>query len=165
MSPAHLVKKLGIKPGMRMLIVAAPTRYLESLAPLPDGAQLAAAEDGPFAFVQLFVTDAADLGLHASKLLTEAGENALVWITYPKIRSKLASELSRDKVRAILSDLGWRAVAIVAIDEVWSALRFRPMAESTVATERQQAVPTVLVWIAPLRKVGMDRAPFGKLPG
>ena len=76
MSPSPLVKKLGIKPGMRMLIVAAPIRYLESLAPLPDGVQLAAAEDGPFAFVQLFVTDAADLGLHASKLLTEAGENA-----------------------------------------------------------------------------------------
>jgi hypothetical protein len=130
MSLSPLVEKLGIKPGMRMLIVAAPGRYLKMLAPLPDGVQIASADDGPFAFVQLFVADASDLNVRAPELLTKTGENALIWVTYPKMSSKLASELSRDKVRAMLSNLGWRAVAIVAIDEVWSALRFRPIAES-----------------------------------
>jgi hypothetical protein len=31
------VKKLGLKPGMRALVLGAPSGYLGSLAPLPDG--------------------------------------------------------------------------------------------------------------------------------
>jgi hypothetical protein len=134
MSTSPLAKKLGIRPQMRMLITAAPDLYHKSLAPLPDGARIASANDGPFTFVQLFATSAADLSLHMPKFLNEAGEDTLVWITYPKIGSRLAGDLSRDKIRAILSDLGWRAVAIVAIDEVWSALRFRPIAKSRKAS-------------------------------
>ena len=30
-------KKLGLNPGMRVLVVAAPSGYLKSLAPLPEG--------------------------------------------------------------------------------------------------------------------------------
>ena len=126
MSPAPLAKKLGIKPNTRMLIRPAPPGYLESLAPLPDEAQVAREGDSPFPFMQIFIKEAADLESLGPKLLTEAGEDALVWITYRKVSSKLAGGLSRDEIRRILSTLGWRAVAIVAIDEVWSALRFRP---------------------------------------
>jgi len=35
-------------------------------------------------------------------------------------------DLSRDLIREAMSGTGWRAVSIVAIDEIWSALRFRP---------------------------------------
>jgi hypothetical protein len=129
MSFSPLAKKLGIKPNMRLRVIAAPDRYLRMLAPLPAGARIASAEDGPFAFVQMFVTDAVDLSMLAQESLPNAEDNALVWIAYPKTSSRFASDLSRDKVRAKLSTLGWRAVAIVAIDEVWSALRFRPVAE------------------------------------
>jgi hypothetical protein len=138
MSLSPLQKKLGIKPHMRMRIVAAPDRYIESLAPLPNGAHISSAQDGPFAFVQLFATTAAALNLSAQKLPRDAGEKTLVWVAYPKLGSRLAGELSRDKVRAILSDMGWRAVSIVAIDEVWSALRFRPLAQSSRTPEGTQ---------------------------
>jgi hypothetical protein len=130
MSISPLAKKLGIKPQMRMRILAAPDLYHELLEPLPDGVGIASANDEPFTFVQLFATSAADLSLYAPNLLKAADEKTLVWIAYPKIGSRLEGELSRDKIRAILRDLGWRAVAIIAIDEVWSALRFRPIAKS-----------------------------------
>ena len=138
MSLSPLAKKLGIKPHMRMRIVAAPERYIESLAPFPNGAGISSLQDEPFAFVQLFVTTAAALISSAPMLLRDAGEKTLVWVAYPKLGSKLAGELSRDKVRAILSDIGWRAVSIVAIDEVWSALRFRPFAQSSKTPDGKQ---------------------------
>jgi hypothetical protein len=138
MSLNPLAKKLAIKPHMRMRIVAAPDGYIESLAPLPNGAHITSAEDGQFAFVQLFATTAAALKQPAQQLLRDAGEKTVVWVAYPKLGSRLAGELSRDRVRAILSDLGWRAVSIVAIDEVWSALRFRPLAQSSGTSEGPQ---------------------------
>ena len=55
-----------------------------------------------------------------------AARNALAWISDPKKTSKLAANLSRDVIREAMSGEGWRTVSIVAIDEVWSALRFRP---------------------------------------
>ena len=138
MSLSPLAKKLGIKPHMRMRVVAAPEGYIELLAPLPNGAQITPAQDGPFAFVQLFATTAAALSLSAPMLLRNTGEKTLVWVAYPKLGSSFAGELSRDKVRGILSDIGWRAVSIVAIDEVWSALRFRPFAQSSKTTDGKQ---------------------------
>jgi len=138
MSISPLAKELGIKPHMRLSVVAAPDRYYKLLAPLPDGAHITSAMGGPLRFVQLFTTSAANLSLCAPKVLNESGENTLVWIAYPKIGSGLVGDLSRDKIRAILSDLGWRAVAIVAIDEVWSALRFRPIAKSRNASGKTQ---------------------------
>jgi hypothetical protein len=44
---------------------------------------------------------------------------------YPKKTSKTDSNLNRDLIREVTSGAGWRAVSIEAIDEVWSALRFR----------------------------------------
>ena len=50
-----------------------------------------------------------------------------MWITYPKKTSGVESDLSREEVWDAMAATGWRPVAQVAIDEVWSALRFRPI--------------------------------------
>ncbi|HLH05653.1 MAG TPA: hypothetical protein VKW78_00300 [Terriglobales bacterium] len=39
----------------------------------------------------------------------------------------LDSDLSRDVVAEAMEGMGWRPVSLIAIDEVWSALRFRPL--------------------------------------
>ena len=61
------------------------------------------------------------------KLLKSAAPGALVWITYPKKTSGVESDLSREEVWAAMEGTGWRPVSQIAIDEVWSALRFRPI--------------------------------------
>jgi hypothetical protein len=50
----------------------------------------------------------------------------MVWISYPKKSSRVGSDLSREVVWAAMEGTGWRTVSQIAIDEVWSALRFRP---------------------------------------
>jgi predicted SnoaL-like aldol condensation-catalyzing enzyme len=122
-----LSKKLGLKPGMRALVVAAPSAYLKSLAPLPEGVVISEAIGGTHEFVQFFATRRSDIEKSAKKLLKSAVPGALVWITYPKKTSGVESDLSREEVWAAMEGTGWRPVSQIAIDEVWSALRFRPI--------------------------------------
>jgi hypothetical protein len=120
-------KKLRLKPGMRALVVAAPSAYLKSLAPLPEGVVISEAMGGTHEFVQFFATRRSDIEKSAKKLLKSAVPGALVWITYPKKTSGVESDLSREEVWAAMEGTGWRPVSQIAIDEVWSALRFRPI--------------------------------------
>jgi predicted SnoaL-like aldol condensation-catalyzing enzyme len=76
--------------------------------------------------VQFFATRRSDIEQSAKKILKSAAPGALVWITYPKKTSGVESDLSREEVWAAMEGTGWRPVSQIAIDEVWSALRFRP---------------------------------------
>jgi hypothetical protein len=81
---------------------------------------------GLYPFVQVFATRLSEISRFAQRLSKHAASNALVWISYPKKTSKLNRNLSRDVICKAMSGAGWRAASIIAIDEVWSALRFRP---------------------------------------
>jgi predicted SnoaL-like aldol condensation-catalyzing enzyme len=121
-----IVKKLGLKPNMRALVVAAPAGYLKLLAPLPAGVELSETLAGTHQFVQFFASKRSEIEKVAKKVLQSAAPGALVWITYPKKTSGMDSDLSREEVWAAMESTGWRPVTQIAIDEVWSALRFRP---------------------------------------
>ena len=121
-----VARKLGMNLGMRALIIAPPPGYLKLLTPVPDGLTVSSRADGMYPFVPVFATRLAEIGTFAKKLPKHAAPNALVWISYPKKTSKVEGDLSRDVIREAMGGTGWRAVSIVAIDEVWSALRFRP---------------------------------------
>ena len=129
MSISPIARKLGIKSGMSALIIGAPPGYLKLLAPLPDGVSVSDVISGAPQFVQLFATRASEIQKSAPRLLKHASPGALVWIAYPKKTSGTDSDLSRESVWEAMSATGWRPVSIVAIDEVWSALRFRPTAD------------------------------------
>ena len=77
-------------------------------------------------FSLAFVTQQKELD-RLSKLLTEAADgDALLWFAYPKCTSKRFScEFNRDTGWQVLRDAGFDTVRAVAIDEDWSALRFR----------------------------------------
>lgn len=120
------VKKLGLKPAMRARVIAAPSGYLKSLAPLPEGVVISEAIGRTHEFVQFFATQKSDIEKSSTKLLKTAAPGALVWITYPKKTSGVESDLSREAVWTAMEGTGWRPVSQIAIDEVWSARRFRP---------------------------------------
>ena len=124
-----VARKLGMNPGMRALIIRPPAGYLKLLAPLPDGLTVSSRSGGMYPFVQVFATRLSEINRLAQRLSKHAAPNALVWISYPKKTAKLQGDLSRDVIRKAMSGEGWRAVSIVAIDDVWSALRFRPVGQ------------------------------------
>lgn len=52
--------------------------------------------------------------------------DGVFWLCYPKGSSKIPADLNRDILRALLRDQGLEAVSQVALDGIWSAMRFRP---------------------------------------
>jgi hypothetical protein len=56
--------------------------------------------------------------------------DGLFWISYPKRSSKVETDLSRDILWEIMvADTHLRPVTQVSVDNVWSALRWRPEPE------------------------------------
>jgi hypothetical protein len=113
--------KLQVKPGQRMAILAeagdVPAVLAEGVA--------RAMSPGEADAVLAFVRNRAELGTVAVPAIEAARDDKLAWIAYPKA-GQLGTDLNRDVLARELTDRGVRPVRQVAIDEVWSALRFRP---------------------------------------
>jgi hypothetical protein len=110
--------KLQIKAGQRVRILGAPSDVDLGVTAAPDGMDADA-------FV-LFVTSAGELATDdADTIVAAATRDALTWVAYPKA-GQLGTDLNRDSLAAALSARGVRPVRLVSIDDVWSALRFRP---------------------------------------
>jgi hypothetical protein len=127
---ALLVKKLLIKPGRRLAILNAPPDYRAELGPLPDGVTVVDRTDAAPAagcdVVQLFVKNLAEVARltpEAERALTPGG---ILWICYPKGSSKVKTDLNRDILWEALSSRGLSPVTLVAVNTIWSAMRFRP---------------------------------------
>lgn len=90
----------------------------------PDGVPLAL-PPGTEAGVLLFVRNRAELDDRAQPVLEAARADRLAWIAYPKA-GKLGTDLNRDTLWAALEGQGVRPVRQIAIDDTWSAMRFRP---------------------------------------
>jgi predicted transport protein len=110
---------------MRAVFVNAPDGYIESLN-LPADVMLAARPDELSDFLQLFVVDSAQLAHYVHAILAVVKPDCVLWFCYPKLSSGVQSDLTRDVGWEALYDAGWRGVASVAVDDVWSAVRFRP---------------------------------------
>lgn len=121
-----LAKKLGIKDGMRVLILGAPWGYLNLLAPLPKDVVMTDVIGGAHQLVQFFAISKIEMWGSIPTLLKHAAPGGLVWISYPKKPSAVWSDVSREAAREAMAGTGWRPVTQIAIDEAWSALRFLP---------------------------------------
>ena len=65
------------------------------------------------------------IAILAGPAIEAARRDKLAWIAYPKA-GRLGTDLNRDILAATLAGEGVRPVRQIAIDETWSALRFRP---------------------------------------
>jgi hypothetical protein len=117
---ASLFKKLQIKPGMRIAVLHAPPDF----AKLLDGVDHATSVRGTFDLIHTFVTTKKDATSEAPNLAKALRAGGILWVSYPKGK-KIVTDLNRDILREELEEHGLIAVSQVAIDEVWSALRFK----------------------------------------
>ena len=127
MARTPLSKRLRMQPGQRVLILNEPEGYLEELGPLPDDVELADSAQGTFDFVHLFVKNSGELERLGPAALEAVKHDGLLWLSYPKRSSKVETDLTRDKGWEILTKAGLRPVTQISVNEVWSALRWRPV--------------------------------------
>ena len=126
MTTNPLAKKLQMKAGQRAVIINPPAGYLERLDPLPEGVELAETPEGQCDFVQLFVKNMDDLQKFLPVAAQAVKHDALLWIAYPKGGAKAGTDLNRDILWDAVSQHNLSGVTLVSLDEIWSAMRFRP---------------------------------------
>lgn len=127
-----LTKKLRLLAEHSVAVLNAPDGYLALLTP---GARVIKTElqAEPFDAVLLFVKDADELRRMGPSAIQATRANGLLWIAYPKGgKTEGATDLpatpwwvQRDVLGEITSVTGYKPVAFVAVDEVWTALRFK----------------------------------------
>ncbi len=135
-----LAKKLQIKSNSRWLIYNAPVNYPESLTPLPDGAQLVFNTNGNFNGIQLFVTNSAELGSDLKIIVPLLKADTVFWVIYPKKSSTIVTDLEMMSSWNAPHEYGLRPVASAAVNETWTALRFRPVGQAKLSSGRKDAV-------------------------
>lgn len=125
--PSPLFTKLNLKDQAEVVVVGAPDSLSPELARL-DGVTVRTSltGKGPVAFFLAFVTRQAEVDRLAAAVAARAQGDAVVWFAYPKGSSKrYTCEFNRDTGWAVLGAAGFEPVRQVAVDEDWSALRFR----------------------------------------
>lgn len=122
-----VIKKLNFKnQGQPVLVINAPKTYDEIISAF-EGDVHTEAKTKSYDFLQVFGTTNEQLQTLARSSVQYVKEDGLFWLCYPKKSSKTykGSDCSRETVTGMFSAEGYEPVRQVAIDEDWSALRFR----------------------------------------
>lgn len=124
---ASTFDKLNLKAQKEILVVNAPKSFEPELATLRGVKVLRQPQDlGDVEFSLAFVTKQAEIDTVGTTIGKKAKGDAVVWFAYPKGSSKkYKCEFNRDRGWDVLGKAGFEPVRMVAIDEDWSALRFR----------------------------------------
>lgn len=120
-SGTPLIKKIGIKPGHRIAVLAPPDNWAELIGPLPEGVEEAVDN---LDVVVLFVTTQEVLVEAFPKYQAVLAPKGMIWVAWPKKTSGVATDLSFDPVQRIGLESGLVDVKICAIDAIWSGLKF-----------------------------------------
>jgi hypothetical protein len=119
--------KLNLKDQKQILIVDAPDSFESELASLKGVEivrELKKAKQVTFSLA--FVTTQERVNVLAPAIARKTEGDAVVWFAYPKGSSKkYQSQINRDNGWNVLGQEGFEPVRMVAIDEDWSAVRFR----------------------------------------
>jgi hypothetical protein len=122
-----IFEKLNLKAQTQILVINAPPSFEPELTQLSAQKILREAKKvKSIEFALAFATTQTEVDNLSEILITNAVADAVLWIAYPKQTSKkYKCTFNRDTGWKALGDAGFEPVRQVAIDEDWSALRFR----------------------------------------
>jgi len=124
MSDKPLAERLLLKSGRSFRVIDPPLSYAALLGPLPVGVPESSDKAD---IIQLFVRDRRALATQLPQMKTCLNPKGILWVTYHKGTSKDNTDINRDSINEFAKGIGWQGVAIISIDEDWSALRLKPL--------------------------------------
>ena len=122
-SGTPLAQKLGIKAGQQVATIEAPKGYRELLAPVPEEVSFTTKIAAATPFVHLFVKERAVLEKELKRLRRLLADAGVLWVSWPKKSSGVATDITEDVIRELCLPLGFVDVKVCAIDETWSGLK------------------------------------------
>ena len=124
-SKTPLSKKLGIQEGFHIQVYNTPKKYTDFFYEFPQDVVFHTSENQEsIDFIHIFATTENELNnafLTAKPLLKK---NGVLWLSWPKKSSQMASELDQSFVRNFGLKNGLVDVKVAAIDENWSGHKF-----------------------------------------
>ena len=122
-SGTALPKKLGIKAGFRVLLANAPAEVRAELR--ADLAGCAVVKDGAaLDFAMMFSKSRAELTKEFPRIAKVLAPAGMLWVSWPKKSSGVATDLDENAVRGIGLDAELVDVKVCAVTEIWSGLKF-----------------------------------------
>ncbi|MBY0520903.1 MAG: hypothetical protein K2P79_10820 [Sphingomonas sp.] len=112
------LEKMGFKAGMSGWALARPDALATMIA-LPE------VPDQSVDLIIAFVTTRADVSARLEEALSHYRRGARLWFGYPKKSGAIATDLSRDHGWEAIASHDMLPVSLVALNDDWSALRFR----------------------------------------
>lgn len=137
-SGAPLPKKMGIKPGAKVITIGAPDAFEETLGALPEGAEFVRA--GRADLIILFTTTQSDLEVRFRKAMRHVDERSRIVMAWPKKTSGVPSDLNENHIREFGLGMGWVDFKVFAIDNTWSGLLFAPKKNAGASAPRHAAL-------------------------
>jgi hypothetical protein len=135
-----LFKKLNFKDHKSILVVNSPKSFENELSEMSNITQIEKKEEDITAieFALCFATTQIEIDSFITAVNPKILGDAVIWLCYPKSTSKnYKCDFNRDTGWAIVGELGFEPVRQVAIDEDWSALRFRKVEYIKTITRRE----------------------------
>ena len=150
--PNPTAGKLRIKPGFSLLTINAPSDFRKNMGELPAGVKISANTKN-YNQVHWFVINKAQLEKKLTQVLTLLRHEGLLWIYYPKVSSKIQTDLTRDKGWENLmkhDELTW--ISLISFDDTWSAFAVRLKTEADKKKDAQPLQREILSWVNPQTK-------------
>ena len=122
-SGTPLVRKLAIKPGMRVLPLNAPRDYTDVVPDLPADIRLLDPDADAADIVHLFITQRAGLDDQLVALRSVIHPAGAIWVSWPKKASGVPTDVTDDLIREAALRSGLVDTKVCAVDEVWSGLK------------------------------------------
>ncbi len=120
-----VAQKLLIKENYKVLLINEPKNYKAILGELPINVTILTKPNTSADFIQFFVTSKKELEENLNDLKSYLSPKGLLWVTYPKGTSKIKTDINRDIIREYAKSIKLEGVAMISIDDTWSALRLK----------------------------------------
>ena len=122
-SGTPLLKKLGIKPEMNVLLINQPKNYYDLLE--TDISDQVSKKIGPIEFIHLFVLTNKEFESEMKKIkpLIKKNSGLTIWVSWYKKTAKIPTDITEDVIRnyALKNDLV--DVKVCAVSDIWSGLK------------------------------------------
>jgi hypothetical protein len=125
-SGTPLPQKLGIKPRFRVAFLDLPADVKAELREALAECQIAKAGalPGSLDFAMIFAKGQANLRKEFSRVAKQLAPAGMLWVSWPKKTSGVATDMNENDVRNIGLEAGLVDVKVCAVNEVWSGLKF-----------------------------------------
>ena len=128
-SGTPLAQKLGLKDGQKVLFLDLP-EALGELAAARDFAEVLRGGWDTYGdttpgwdFVHGFTASREVLETNAKGLMESIARDGMIWISWPKQASRVATDITEDVIREVVLPIGLVDVKVAAVDAVWSGLK------------------------------------------